>query len=174
MPKKIVFVQGSPRKNGNTRAMVALAMEAAREQKAEVAEIDATGLEFKVPGCTGCQKCQRSEAFVCTIGDPLAKAVATLPEYDVIVMTTPLYWWSYPAQLKIFIDRMYSLAKFMEPEDSVLRLPGRQWRSWPPQAGPWKTTSISWKNSCGMRWRCSGVRSVHACFRTRPRKAVRS
>ncbi len=121
MPKKIVFVQGSPRKNGNTRAMVALAMEAAREQKAEVAEIDATGLEFKVPGCTGCQKCQQSEAFVCTIGDQLAEVVATLPDYDVIVMATPLYWWSYSAQLKIFIDRMYSLAKF--PESGEIHTP---------------------------------------------------
>ena len=40
--------------------------------------------------------------------------MATLPEYDVIVLSTPLYWWSYSAQLKIFIDRIYSLSKFQE------------------------------------------------------------
>lgn len=112
--KRIIFVQGSPRKNGNTRAVTAVAMEEARRHMAEVVEIDATKLEFKVPGCLGCMKCQKSEEFVCSIGDGVGQAVATLPAYDVIVMSTPLYWWSYAAQLKILIDRMYSLGKFGE------------------------------------------------------------
>ncbi len=112
MPKKIVFVQGSPRKNGNTRAMASVAMEAARGAGAEVAEIDALELEFKKPGCIGCQKCQASEKFECSLGDELGRTVATLPGYDAIVMATPLYWWSFPAQIKGFIDRMYSLTKF--------------------------------------------------------------
>ena len=85
MPRKIAFIQGSPRKNGNTRAVAAIAMEAARENNAEVVEIDATELEFKTPGCIGCRKCQQSEEFVCAIGDQVAQTVATLPEYDVIV-----------------------------------------------------------------------------------------
>ena len=51
---------------------------------------------------------------MCSLGDPVAQAVATLPAYDVIVLSTPLYWWSYSAQLKIFVDRMYSLGKFGE------------------------------------------------------------
>lgn len=110
--KKIVCIHGGPRKNGNTRAVSALAMEAARSRGAEVVEIDATVLDFKVPGCLGCQKCQKYEEFRCSIDDPVARAVATLPSYDVIVLSTPLYWWSYAAQLKIFIDRMYSLCKF--------------------------------------------------------------
>lgn len=110
--KKIVVVQGAPRKNGNTRAVTALAIAAARHSGAEVAEIEAATLEFKVPGCLGCQKCQRSEEFTCSLGDAVGQTVATLPEYDVVVLSTPLYWWSYSAQLKIFIDRMYSLCKF--------------------------------------------------------------
>jgi len=114
MPPKIVFVQGSPRSHGNTRAVAAVAMAAAREQGAEVVEIDAVRLEFKKPGCTGCQKCQQSESFVCTLGDQVAEAVATLPRYDVIVLATPIYWWSYTAQIKIFVDRMYSLSKFTD------------------------------------------------------------
>jgi multimeric flavodoxin WrbA len=114
MIPKIVFVQGSPRPNGNTRVVAAAAMAAAREQGAEVVEIDAVRLEFKKPGCTGCQKCQQSESFVCTLGDQVAEVVATLPRYDVIVLATPIYWWSYTAQIKIFVDRMYSLSKFTE------------------------------------------------------------
>ena len=117
MKKKIVFVQGSPRKDGNTRSMAGVAMDAARGNGAEVAEIDATRLEFKVPGCIACYRCQQSEAFACAVGDPLADSVATLPGYDVIVMATPIYWWSFTAQIKMFIDRMYSLSKFSENGD---------------------------------------------------------
>lgn len=124
--KKIVVIHGGPRKNGNTRAVTALAMETARNQKAEIVEIDATALESKVPGCLACQKCQKSDEFVCSLGDPMAQAVATLPAYDVIVLSTPLYWWSYAAQLKIFIDRMYSLGKFGESENYRFLLAGKK------------------------------------------------
>lgn len=125
MSNRIVFVHGSPRKNGNTRAVTAIAMAAAKESGAEVAEIDAVNLKYTVPGCIGCQKCQDSEAFACAFDDEIAQNVATLPKYDVIVLSCPLYWWSYPAQLKIFIDRMYSLSKLSDPQNYRSMLEGK-------------------------------------------------
>lgn len=124
--KKIICIHGGPRKNGNTRAVTALAMDAARRQQAEIVDIDATTLDFKVPGCLGCHKCQKSEEFLCSLGDQVAQTVATLPAYDVIVLSTPLYWWSFAAQLKIFIDRMYSLCKFGEDGKYRMALAGRK------------------------------------------------
>ncbi len=125
MPKKIIFIQGSPRKNGNTRGMASIAMEAAREWGAAVTEIDALTLELKTPGCTGCQKCQQSNKFECIIKDGVTKAVASLPEYDVIVFATPLYWWSYTAQIKILVDRLYSLIKFSSSGEMRTPLAGK-------------------------------------------------
>ena len=122
MPKRIVFVQGSPRKNGNTRAITAVAMSSAKESGAEVNEIDVSTLTFKEPGCVGCRKCQQSDAYLCALNDEVSQAVATLPEFDIIVLATPLFWWSFPAQLKIFIDRMYSLSKVSDPENYRSRL----------------------------------------------------
>jgi multimeric flavodoxin WrbA len=112
--KKIVFIQGSPRKSGNTRAISAVAMEAAKKAGAEVSEIDALALEFKAPGCIGCQQCQMSDKYECAINDQLSRTVSTLPKYDVIVFSTPLYWWSLTAQIKMLIDRIYSLVKISE------------------------------------------------------------
>ena len=114
MSTKIVFIHGSPRKDGNTRAISRTAIQAAHDNKADVFEIDATKLEFKIPGCTSCMKCHQSEEFACVIGDQLAESVATLSEYDVIVVATPTYWMSYTAQLKMFIDRMGSLMKYTD------------------------------------------------------------
>ncbi|MFA5906332.1 MAG: flavodoxin family protein [Desulfobacula sp.] len=125
MSKKIVFVQGSPRKNGNTRAITAIAMASARENGAKITGIDAVDLKFKEPGCLGCQKCQESDKYQCVLNDEVAQKVSTLPEYDTIVLATPIYWWSYPAQLKIFIDRMYSLSKLSDPEHYSSALVGK-------------------------------------------------
>lgn len=125
MSKKIVIVQGSPRKNGNTRSIAAIAIAVAKENGASVTEIDAVDLKFKEPGCLGCQKCQESDGFKCVLNDEIAQKVATITEYDAIVLSTPIYWWSYPAQLKIFIDRMYSLSKLTDPENYSSALAGK-------------------------------------------------
>jgi len=112
MSKKVVFIHGSPRRNGNTRALAGETMAALTEAGVICAEIDATRLAFKHPGCLGCLKCQNSPDFGCHVEDELARSVASLPEYDALVLSTPLYWFSCTAQLKIFIDRMFSLLKF--------------------------------------------------------------
>jgi multimeric flavodoxin WrbA len=129
-------------------------MEAARAHGATVAEIDATRLEFKKPGCIGCQKCQQTEAFVCQIGDEVAQAVATLPEYDVIVLATPLYWWSFSAQIKIVIDRMYSLSKFTASGDVRSMLTGKALALMATGGGPLEDNlellERQWKNPAEM------------------------
>ena len=153
MGNKIVFVQGSPRKNGNTRAVTKIAIEAAKEHGAEVTEIDVTTLDFKEPGCTGCYKCQNSDEFKCALNDEVAEKVATLPEYDIIVLATPLYWWSYAAQLKIFVDRMYSLSKYKD-QDYQTKLSGKTLGIIATAGGPYENNlellESQWKNPAGM------------------------
>lgn len=124
MSNKIIFIHGSPRPKGNTRAMADAAIAAAKKQGAQVDEIDVTKLEFKVPGCIGCYQCQAGEEYRCALDDELAHEVARLAEYDVVVISSPVYWWSYSAQCKMFIDRMVSLAKFT-PDGIVSNLQGK-------------------------------------------------
>ncbi len=125
MSNKIVFIHGSPRKNGNTSAVTKIAIQAAQEKKADVFEIDSTKLEFKIPGCAACMKCHQSEKFLCVVKDQLAETVATLSQYDVIVIATPTYWMSYTAQVKMLIDRMGSLMKFTESGEIRTPLSGK-------------------------------------------------
>ena len=91
----------------------------------ESGEIDVPRLTFKHPGCIACYKCQQSEAFGCHVDDDLARAVATLPEYDAVVLASPVYWFSYPAQAKMFIDRMFSLIKFGDNHEIISPLAGK-------------------------------------------------
>ena len=125
MSKKVVFIHGSPRMNGNTRVLAGAAMAALAEAGVQSGEIDAPRLDFKHPGCLACYKCQQSTAYGCHLDDGLARAVATLPEYDAVVLATPLYWFSYPAQVKMLIDRMFSLIKFGENHEVLSPLAGK-------------------------------------------------
>ncbi len=125
MSNKIVFIHGGPRKNGNTRVAASIAVQEAKSKNASVTEIDATTLEFKIPGCAGCMKCHQSDKFGCVLGDQLAQTVSSLTEYDVIVIATPIYWMSYPAQLKMLVDRLGSLMKYTETGEIRTPLAGK-------------------------------------------------
>ena len=108
----MVIIQGSPRKNGSTRFLSSVMAQSAQGAKAQVSEIDGTKLSFKIPGCIGCGSCHESEQYSCVVDDELAKTTAGLVNYDVLAFATPTYWMSYPAQLKMMVDRMGSLVKF--------------------------------------------------------------
>ena len=116
MGRKIAIICGSPRKKGNTNRVVGWVAEAAREAGAEVEIIDAPRLSYKTLGCTGCMACQQSEEYRCVIDDDASPILARLPESDIVVLASPVYWFGPTAQLKVFADRMFSLIKFVDDE----------------------------------------------------------
>ena len=115
MSKKIMLLCGSPRKRGNTNRVAAWVAQAAREQGADVEIVDAASLNYKSLGCTACMKCQKLEEFRCVIDDEATPILARMPEADAVVLATPVYFHGPTAQLKLLIDRMYSLVKFTGP-----------------------------------------------------------
>lgn len=112
MKKKILVINGSPHKKGNTSFLVEWFMEGARGRDAEVAEVRAAFLKAKHPGCTSCRKCQVAGAYGCVIVDEVSPVLLKMIEADVIVMASPLYFFAASAQLKIIMDRMFSLYKW--------------------------------------------------------------
>lgn len=112
MAKRILCLKGSPRKEGNTNRLAKYTVDAAKQAGAKVSEIEVDLIRHKYPGCTACMACQKSDEYRCVIKDELTKFVAEVVDYDVILLATPVYWMSYPAPLKIFIDRMFCLGKF--------------------------------------------------------------
>lgn len=125
MSKKVVFIYGSPRKPSNTRALAEVVRGVLAEMEIASETIDVTRLDFTHPGCVACMRCQRSDDFGCHVDDGLARAVATLPAYDAMILASPLYWFSHPAQVKMFIDRMFSLIKFGANDTVVSPLRGK-------------------------------------------------
>jgi multimeric flavodoxin WrbA len=120
MAKKIMIVTGSPRKGGNTMTLAAWVAEGAREAGAEVEIVNAAALDYKTNGCTACNGCQESEKYGCIIKDEASPIIARIPEMDVLVLATPIYFMGFSAQIKLLLDRFYSLMK-INPEDHTFK-----------------------------------------------------
>jgi len=112
MAKKILVLLGSPKRDGNTAQLVKWFCEGAASKGAETEVINAAFLKFKTTGCTSCRQCQKIDEYECVIDDEAKPVLAKMALVDVIVMATPLYFYSASAQLKQVLDRMFSLYKW--------------------------------------------------------------
>ena len=112
MPKKILIVSGSPKKNGNTAALVAWFAQGAQSRGAWVETVFAAFLKHKTMGCLSCRQCQTCAEYECVVGDEVRDVLEKMVSSDVIVMATPLYFFGPSAQLKLVLDRMFSLYKW--------------------------------------------------------------
>ena len=106
MSKKIVVITGSPRKNGNSFAMTDAFIRAAEAKGYAVTRFDAAFR--KVGGCHACETCYQN-GKACSFDDDFNELAPSVLEADAIVFTTPVYWYSYPAQIKAVIDKLYAL-----------------------------------------------------------------
>ena len=100
--KKVLILSGSPRKNGNSDILCDEFMRGATEAGNEVEKIRVA--EKKIAFCTGCYYCQKSGG-VCAIKDDMADVLQKIIDADVIVLASPVYFYSIDAQLKALIDR---------------------------------------------------------------------
>ena len=125
MAKKVMVLTGSPRKNGNTNTVVQWFAEGAREAGAILDVVDVAQLNSKFNGCIACLGCQKSEWFECAVDDEIKPVLARIPEMDVVVFATPVYFFGPCAQIKLLIDRMYSLIKFQPETGSYIHALGK-------------------------------------------------
>lgn len=117
---KIITILGSTRKHGNT-ASVLEQFEVSASSSHEVERINIT--DYDVRGCLGCNVCQRKAGKPgCAERDDAVAILERLLAADVIVYATPLYVWSFSAQMKALLDRQYCLVKWSEEEQAVTSL----------------------------------------------------
>ena len=105
MASKIVIINGSPRKNGNTARMIAAFKERAQGNGAEVIEFNAA--LSNVGGCHACETCFKS-GKACTYDDDFNTIAPDIMDADGVVIACPTYWYSFPGQIKNTIDKLYS------------------------------------------------------------------
>ena len=116
MPKKIVILNGSPRRNGNTSALVKEFTEGAESVGNTVTEFFLDKMD--IHGCKGCFGGHSSKDCPCVQKDDMIQIYAAVRECDVIVMASPLYYWNMSGQLRTAVDRLFALE---EGDGNLLR-----------------------------------------------------
>jgi multimeric flavodoxin WrbA len=105
---KVLIILGSPKKNGNTAKVVGMLEANLALQGHETERIQVT--DFKINGCLGCNACfSKKELLNCIQEDDARSIFNQMMSADAIVYASPLYAFSFPAQLKSLIDRHYCL-----------------------------------------------------------------
>lgn len=108
MNKKVLVISGSPRRNGNSDQLCDAFIEGAKEAGHEVEKIEVR--EKKIGFCLACYACR--ETHQCFQKDDMVKILDKIVEADVIVMASPVYFYSIDAQMKALIDR--TLPRWLE------------------------------------------------------------
>ncbi len=105
---KALFINGSPRRNGNTAQLLKKAMEGARDAGSEVEFIDLYDRSLNYKGCMSCFACKvkGGRKGVCSFKDDLQPILEKAVDADVLVCGSPVYT-SYPtANLRAFMERL--------------------------------------------------------------------
>ena len=107
--KKILILNGSPRKNGNTSALIESFSKGAEQSGNTVTTFFIESMNIK--GCKGCFGGGKNPQNPCTQKDDMDKIYPVYEQADVIVLASPMYYWSISGQLKCVFDRLFAIAE---------------------------------------------------------------
>ena len=126
--KKLLIINGSPRKNGCDAKICAAASELASKYGYESETIWAYDLDLG--GCRACMACKKTQK--CVQKDDAVEITEKVKNADTLVFTTPIYYYEMSGQMKTLLDRanplfvadyrfrdVYFLASAAEDEDFV-------------------------------------------------------
>ncbi len=104
MSKNILILKGSPRERGNSSALADQLAAGAKSAGATVESIFLHGLDIRA--CDACSLCEAGRG--CVIQDDMQDVYPKLEAADAIVLASPVYWFTFSAQIKLCIDRWYA------------------------------------------------------------------
>lgn len=127
--KHVFVISTSLRKGGNSDMLAKSFAEGAAKAGNHVETISLTGKEIQF--CRGCLACQTTQK--CVIKDDSNAIIEKMKNADVIVFSTPIYYYEMCGQMKTLLDRanplyttdykfrdIYLLASAAEEEDTAM------------------------------------------------------
>ncbi|TKB27114.1 flavodoxin family protein [Desulfopila sp. IMCC35006] len=99
---KILGIDGSPRKDGNTEKLVRRILAGAEAAGGRIEFLKLADLTIDY--CMGCGACRATGD--CVMHDDMDRVYDTLQQSDVIVLGSPVYAWQVSGNTKVFMDRL--------------------------------------------------------------------
>ncbi len=107
---KVVAFNGSPRKEGNTAALIGHVLSELEKEGIETEMVQIGGKS--IHGCTACAKCFENRDKKCVIDkDIVNDCIEKMLEADGIILASPTYFSDLTPELKALIDRAGFVAK---------------------------------------------------------------
>lgn len=114
MTKKVLILSSSPRRGGNSDTLCDEFMRGAIESGNEAEKVFLR--DKTIHYCTGCSTCSL-HGKPCPQKDDAAEIIEKMVATDVIVMATPVYFYTMSAQMKTLIDRCCGLYTKMKNKE---------------------------------------------------------
>lgn len=101
---KVLGINGSPRKDGNTHDLIISVFDALQAEGIETEYIQLGGRNIR--GCTACYKCVENQDKRCAVKNDICnEVIEKMIDADGFVLGSPTYFTSVTAELKALIDR---------------------------------------------------------------------
>lgn len=101
----ILILQGSPRAQGNTAWMAEEFQKAASAAGHQVTLVDVA--HKKIAGCLACEYCHNKGNGACIQKDDMQDLYPLMAEAEVLVLASPVYYFTMSAQIQAAIQRLY-------------------------------------------------------------------
>jgi len=121
---KVLAINGSPRKKGNTQVMIDVAAKELRKAGIEVESISLA--DHEVRPCDACEKCYK-KPWSCPIEDDAVAILKKMVKADGLLIGSPVYCGGVTAQLKALFDRSimpYQGAQFKDKVGGAVTVGG--------------------------------------------------
>jgi len=101
---KVIAINGSPRKGGNTETMLRKVLEPIAEAGIGTELIQIGGKQIR--GCVACYQCRKNKNARCANDtDVVNEIIAKMIEADAIILGSPTYFADMTSEMKALIDR---------------------------------------------------------------------
>ncbi|MCH5255484.1 MAG: flavodoxin family protein [Lachnospiraceae bacterium] len=108
MSKKVLAIVSSPRAGGNSEMLVNRFLKGAEEAGHETEKLCLR--DKNIHPCMACETCVNNGGGICAQDDDMDEILQKLIAADVLVLSSPVYFYSISAQLKMMIDRTMAVA----------------------------------------------------------------
>ena len=115
--KKILVLSASARKGGNTDLLCDEFIRGAELAGHSVEKLHVAFMQVR--GCMGCRICQVNGGQ-CVQKDDMEEIYAKIKVADVIVYASPVYFYSFNAQMKAVMDRTFAIEKVIRDKTVCL------------------------------------------------------
>ena len=103
---KILVLNGSPRKTGNTASFTKAFKEGAESKGHEVEIVPVANM--KIAGCIACEYCHNKGAGACIQKDDMQEIYPKMASADMVVFASPVYYFGLTGQMQCVFSRFYA------------------------------------------------------------------